>query len=108
MPGTQLPYDPAGPARQQFPATLMSSLDPRGATGPMLEMLDLAVERHGVETITVPAGTFACEHYTFDIGEGTPVEHLWVVPGDWQMVRIRWDLLGSTYELVELDERPSG
>lgn len=55
----------------------------------------------GLEEVTVPAGTFECEHFRFLLKDHPP-EELWCSIDDYIMVKIRWDLLGTAYELVEL------
>ncbi len=81
----------------------MSSPLPNGASGPLLGLTHLRLEHVGPEEVTVPAGTFATEHFRFVFTDGRAPEELWVIPGDWQLVKIRWDLLETTYELVELE-----
>ena len=82
---------------------LMSSPLPNGASGPMLSTLKLTAEYLGEEEVTVPAGTFTTDHYRY-ILDDEPPEDVWVIPGDYTLVRLRWDRLGSTYELVELED----
>lgn len=96
-------YDTEGPPKQPLADTFVSSTLPDGSSGPMLETMDVHVEHLGRERISVPAGEFDTEHFAFHLS-GQPDEHVWVVPGDWQMIKIRWDLLSTTYELVELRE----
>lgn len=81
---------------------MMSSLLANGASGPMLHRMDLAVEYIGPETITVPAGTFDTDHYRFHV-KGMDVEDLWCWGEDFVLVQIRWDLLQTTYQLVEFE-----
>ncbi|MDA0368395.1 MAG: DUF3108 domain-containing protein [Proteobacteria bacterium] len=83
----------------------MSSPLPNGGSGPMLTMADVDVEFCGTETITTPAGTFDTIHvknYSRRRGRDHPVE-IWAWGDDFVPVRARWDLLGQTYELVELE-----
>ena len=85
---------------QTHPDVLMSSPLPNGASGPMLSPLALTAEYLGEEEITVPAGTFVTDHYRYVLPDD-PDEHVWVIPEDYTLVRLRWDRLETTYELVE-------
>lgn len=85
---------------QTHPDVLMSSPLANGASGPMLSRLGLTAQYLGEEEITVPAGTFRTEHYAYVLPDD-PDEHIWVVPGDFTLVRLRWDRLATTYELVD-------
>ncbi len=96
-------YDLANPERiQALPGGMMSSLLSNGASGPMLTRLDLTVEYLGTEEITVPAGTFQTNHFRFLL-EDIPAEDLWCYGDDFLFVKIRWNHLATTYELVELE-----
>jgi hypothetical protein len=95
-------FDPTGPARQELAGSLMSSVLPNGASGPLLEPMDVLVERVGPQRVTVPAGTFDTQHFRFVLADA-PDEHVWVLDDDFVMVRIRWDVTSTTYELVELE-----
>lgn len=85
----------------------MSSLLPNGASGPMLSTLTYGIDYLGPEELTVPAGTFPTHHFRYVFSNGHPDEHVWYTSEDLILVRIRWDLLKTTYELVEL-ERSNG
>jgi hypothetical protein len=80
----------------------MSSLLPNGASGPMLSTMAFGVEDLGTETLTVPAGTFSTRHVRYIFDDGHPDEHIWCTPDDLILVQLRWDLLRTTYQLVEL------
>jgi hypothetical protein len=80
----------------------MSSLLPNGASGPMLSTMAYGVEELGVEDVTVPAGTFPCHHYRYVFDDGHPDEHVWYTGDDLILVKLRWDLLQTTYVLTEL------
>ncbi|WEK42212.1 MAG: hypothetical protein P0Y64_12500 [Candidatus Sphingomonas colombiensis] len=75
-----------GPGVQVFRNILLSSPDHRGATGPMLFPIDLAIEFVGRETLTVAAGTFAALHFRFTDIPGLLLEHppydLWCTDDD--------------------------
>lgn len=90
---------------RRIEGVLTSSPLPNGASGPMLNHDPLVLERVGPETVTVPAGTFETVHYRFVL-PGIPDEDLWCTGEDMMMVKIRWDLLETTYELVELETTP--
>ncbi len=87
---------------QVLPQGMMSSLLSNGASGPMLHPQDLRVEYLGQEEVTVPAGTFMTRHYRFLL-EDIPSEDVWCYGPDNLFVKIRWDLLSTTYVLVELE-----
>lgn len=82
----------------------MSSLLPNGASGPMLSAWNFGVEYLGDERLTVAAGTFDTHHFRYLL-DGHPDEHVWYTTADRILVRIRWDLLRTTYELAELTYR---
>lgn len=63
----------------------MSSLLPNGASGPMLSTMSCGAEEHGVDRVTVAAGTFCC--HVFD--DGNPDEHVWCAGDDLIFVKIR-------------------
>lgn len=75
-----------GPGTQVIPRFLLSSPDHRGATGPMLYAVDLAIEFHGTESITVGAGTFEAHRYAIVDVPGMPEAHprydLWTTADD--------------------------
>lgn len=79
-----------GPGRQTFRDNLLTSLDHRGATGPEFAVTTTSTLRYdGVETITVPAGTFACHHLAFEATSNNhPPYDLWVsADGDFLFVK---------------------
>ncbi|MBM3504410.1 MAG: DUF3108 domain-containing protein [Alphaproteobacteria bacterium] len=91
-----------GPKAQEWPA-IMSSPLPNGGSGPMIGRSMIRAEYQGEETVTVPAGTFRCKHFVFPLREsGHPPEHVWYTGPDLLFVKIRWDLLKTTYELTEI------
>ena len=94
-------FDLSSPKKIQTWPGAMSSPLPNGASGPMIGLSTLRVEHLGREDVTVPAGTFQCERFRFLL-EDKPPEELWCTVDDYLMVKIRWDLLETTYELVEL------
>lgn len=86
-------YDLAqGPGTQVFPAMLLSSPDHRGATGPMLFEISLALEFVGEERIEVAAGKFDALHFRIVDTPGLLQEHppydLWCTDdGDYVLLK---------------------
>lgn len=91
--------------RQGWPC-LMSSPLSSGASGPMLSRYKFAAEYLGDEAVTVPAGTFQTKHFVYPTHGDTDhePEHVWYAGEDLLFVKIRWDHLRTTYELVEFAE----
>ena len=102
-----------GPGVQVTRRMLLSSPDHRGATGPMLFAIDLAVEFVGRETLTVGAGTFAALHFRFTDIPGLPLEHppydLWCTDdGDYVLLRARvGGYMQTHYELTSYTQTVS-
>ncbi len=98
-------YDLAqGPGTQRF-FMLLSSPDHRGATGPMLYPVSLAIEYVGEEDIEVTAGRFRARHFRI-LDVGMPEEHpdydLWVsADDDYILLRARvTGYMQTAYELA--------
>jgi hypothetical protein len=96
-----------GPGRQRLDPCANSSSRPDGGSGPSIGIVHKDLEYVGDETITVPAGSFATRHLRIlplmpEMAHWTPMD-FWVTGTDCQLVRMRWDLLRSTYDLVELE-----
>lgn len=99
-------YDLAqGPGKQTF-FMLLSSPDHRGATGPMIFPVQLAIEYVGETQIDVVAGHFKARHFRI-LDVGMPEEHpdydLWVTADD-DYVLLRAQVTGymqTAYELTE-------
>jgi hypothetical protein len=98
-----------GPARRSF-RFLLPSPDHRGATPPILSPVKMDGLHLGEETVTVPAGSFACRHLAFvDPGDsGMAGEHprydLWVT-ADADAIFVQGGVGGymqTWYELQEL------
>ena len=94
-----------GPGKQIF-FMLLSSPDHRGATGPMIFPVQLAIEYVGDEEIDVVAGHFKARHFRI-LDVGMPEEHpdydLWVTADD-DYVLLRAQVTGymqTAYELTE-------
>ena len=95
-----------GPGIQRF-FMLLSSPDHRGATGPMLYPVELAIEYVGEEDIEVIAGRFRARHFRI-LDVGMPEEHpdydLWLTADDDYLV-LRARVTGymqTEYEMTEL------
>ncbi|MBL8645048.1 MAG: hypothetical protein JNK21_14025 [Rhodospirillaceae bacterium] len=80
-----------------------TSHNPNGGTGPYLMPSSGRLRRRyiGVESITVPAGTFTGHHFQMLFSDYPPID-IWATDGDCIPIRLRWDLLKQTYDLVEL------
>jgi hypothetical protein len=100
-------YDLAqGPGVQVIERMLLSSPDHRGATGPMLFAIDLAIEFVGRETLAVAAGEFEALHFRFVDIPGLPLEHppydLWCTDdGDYVLLKANvGGYMQTQYELT--------
>ncbi len=103
-------YDLArGPGVQVFRTILLSSPDHRGATGPMLFPIDLAIEFVGRERLKVVAGKFDALHFRFVDIPGLPLEHppydLWCTDdGDYVLLKAAvGGYMQTAYELTAYD-----
>ncbi|MBH1998933.1 MAG: hypothetical protein I8H96_07300 [Sphingomonadaceae bacterium] len=98
-----------GPGVQVTNRMLLSSPDHRGATGPMLFAIDLAIEFVGRETIKVAAGKFDALHFRLVDIPGLPLEHppydLWCTDdGDYVLLKaIVGGYMQTAYELTAYD-----
>lgn len=89
---------------------LSSSAEPNGSTGPILghgysgegRPGEIDLEYVGPEEVTVPAGTYACEHFRILRDERPPLE-FWSYTDDLIPVKLSWGALSQTYELMELE-----
>jgi hypothetical protein len=95
-----------GVGRQRLEWCTNSSPEPDGGTGPNVGVVYKDLEYCGDERVTVAAGTFLARRMKIhplmnEMADWPPLE-FWVAGTDFLMVRMRWDLLESTYELVEL------
>lgn len=96
-----------GPGVQVTKQLLLSSPDHRGATGPMLFPVDLAIEFVGEEDVVVAAGAFRGLHFRMVDVPGLPLEHpaydLWVT-ADGDYVLLKAEVAGymqTAYELTD-------
>ena len=92
-----------GPGKQSF-FMLLSSPDHRGATGPMIFPVQLAIEYVGEEEIEVIAGRFKARHFRI-LDVGMPEEHpdydLWVT-ADAHYIVLRATVTGYMQTAYEL------
>ena len=96
-------FDHSSSKRVQEVISAASSPQDDGGTGPRMAILKFQLEYVGDETITVPAGTFETGHYRLASKYYTPLD-VWSRKGDFTFVRLYWDHLESSYDLVELEE----
>ncbi len=93
-----------GPGKQTF-FMLLSSPDHRGATGPMIFPVSLAIEYVGEEEVEVIAGRFKARHFRI-LDVGMPEEHpdydLWVTADEYYIV-LRATVTGYMQTAYELD-----
>jgi hypothetical protein len=75
---------------------------PNGGSGPMLGITHHRFRYHGNETVESPAGTFECEHVTFVDKHGVDRLDAWCTLKDRILVKMRFDVLSTTYVLQEL------
>jgi hypothetical protein len=74
-----------------------------GASGPLLARKRYDMVYVGPEAVTVPAGTFACEHFDWRTGTGKTLR-LYTTPGDWLPVRTVVPEGRRHYDLLEFRE----
>ena len=95
-----------GPGIQITRQMLLSSPDHRGATGPMLFAIDLAIEFVESAKLKVAAGTFEALHFRFVDIPGLPLEHppydLWcTADGDYVLLKAEvGGYMQTAYELA--------
>jgi hypothetical protein len=101
-----------GPHQRQI-RTFLPSSDHRGATPPLIAEVRMELAYIGEDTITVPAGTFACRHYRFTDEKGGmatadgahPAYDMWVTADD-DAIFVQGGVGGymqTWYELIELE-----
>jgi hypothetical protein len=78
-----------GPGIQTFTNNLMTSINHRGATGPMFMTTTSSLDYAGLEPIETAAGKFDCHHFSFvGTSHGYPPYHMWVTAdGHYHFVR---------------------
>ena len=102
-----------GPGIQTFNNNLLTSIDHRGATGPDFALTTTSSLKYsGIETVTVPAGTFECHHFAFvKTSNDHPPYDFWVTTdGDFLFIKgIVAEPYNWSFELMELNvEREAG
>lgn len=102
-----------GPGVQVMKKLLLSSPDHRGATGPMLFAVDLAIEFVGRTELSVAAGRFSALHFRMVDVPGLPEAHpeydLWVSDdGDYVLLKAAvGGYMQTAYELTAYEQRTS-
>jgi len=89
--------------------TFSTSHLPNGGSGPTLVPTPPGFLRRkyiGDERIDVAAGSFRTRHFQFLVADNPPIE-IWATGEDFIPVRMRWDLLRQSYELVKLRGEPA-
>lgn len=82
---------------------------PNGGSGPELVPTTPRFLRKvliGKERIEVAAGKFDTQHFQFFVSDYPPID-IWTLGSDFIPVKLRWDLLHQSYELVELTGDPA-
>lgn len=92
-----------GAVTKDSSVSFSSSHLPNGGSGPyLMPSTGRVAQRYvGREQLRVPAGTFTVEHFQALFNDYPPID-IWATPEDCIPVRLRWDLLKQTYDLVEL------
>jgi hypothetical protein len=75
---------------------------PNGASGPMVMLWPMRAVYRGEESVTTPAGTFACEHTSYLNPDGSLWLDTWCTGEHRIMVRMFYPIYQSSYELVSL------
>ena len=84
--------------------SIMSSPLPNGASGPLIGQSEFMARYEGEEIIETKVGKFLSKHFVFPLErKNKPDEHIWFCGEDLILTKIRWDLLKTTYKLVELE-----
>ena len=96
-----LAYDHTKPGPQTIPLYNMVTTSREGIKGVGM-MVDNEITYQGRETVTVPAGTFEADHYTFYFGR----YDIWLWSEDQILVRYVAEANGREYRLTNLDEGP--
>lgn len=97
-----------GPSQHTIHNNPLTSIDHRGATGPLSERTKASTfEYFSEEEVTVSAGTFQCHHFAFIlVSNNHPPYHLWVTAdGDLSFVKGTVDApYNWSFELTDYDE----
>lgn len=99
------PYDKGPGSEHFFGDNLLHSLHHFGATGPRFEISTSGLRYDGIESVTVPAGTFECHRLGFvGMTNAHPPYTMWIgADGDFLYVRgVVEGYMDSVFELEEL------
>jgi hypothetical protein len=77
-----------------------------GAGGPMLYPKTYDITYVGPQTVTVAAGTFECQNYQWDTGNGRTLD-MYTTPGDFLPIRVSVPQRQRNYDLVEFEDLKS-
>jgi len=103
-------HDPSQPGVQLIEDATNSSMMLDGSTAPLLGIVRKGLEFIGEETVTVPAGSFRARRYRIHPmrleADWDPLD-FWVHGDEHILVKIRWDMIGYSYILTELDAPPN-
>lgn len=106
-------FDHGRPERRQvLEDCTNSSMRLDGSTRPLVGVVRKAVEYVGQEEIEVPAGRFLGDHYrihpmrTDEPSWNSTQLDFWVHGPECIFLKLRWDMIESTYELDELEAGP--
>ncbi|MEQ8733805.1 MAG: hypothetical protein RIC29_02705 [Rhodospirillaceae bacterium] len=94
-------YDHTKPSPQTVPLYNMVTTSGEGIKG-IGQMVDNEIIYHGRETVTVPAGTFEADHYTFYFGR----YDIWLWGDDQVLVRYVAKANNREYRLTKLEVGP--
>jgi len=95
-------YDHTKPSPQTVPLYNMVTTSGEGIKG-IGQMVGNEIIYHGRETVTVPAGTFEADHYTFYFGR----YDIWLWGDDQVLVRYVAKANGREYRLTKLETGPN-
>jgi len=96
-----------GAGRQRLEHCTNTSSQPDGSSGPNIGVVYKDLEYLGTTEVHTRAGTFRCRHMKIhplmEAMAAWPPLEFWVAGDDALLVRMRWNLLQSTYELEQLE-----
>lgn len=98
----------ASSKKQHFKNVATTSKTAHGNTGPSIMLTEKYLSFHGVEKVSVPAGSFNANYFQIswdgreDMKKWPPI-HIWTTGDDFIIVKIRWDHLKSDYLLNRLE-----
>lgn len=99
-------HDRNGPDVQELPNCVTSSPLWHGGSGPLIFLQHRRIRRLADTRVTVAAGSFDCEAYhLLPSNPALPPIEFWVHGPHKCFVKLRWDHLSATYELVAYQGR---